>query len=493
MAEVEDLIRREKESLSKNEKISKLNDKEIATRKTADRIADQKMRESGEKKDLKKMTAEGMKLLKEALRNRKFPDKTLAEWTKFMEQIQNISNQEMKDIVSSLNNAQNRSQRRENIKKSMKAQQKMIAKFQKMLDKMDDSLKSLTVKNFVNRLREEAAMETKVSGNIKKMIKDIVGLPVEDIPERWKNIYREQIEKQKQINKNAYEIKDELSAFFARTRIDKYQKVVDDMKSEKMNDALILLKENLDINHTGASLVDSAKLAVNFNKWADMLGKSGNKKSGDSGGQGGGEGKIDMELLLTMLRIIQGEQDIRGKTRALEQKKSEKSFYKEKTVKVAVEQNELYKLLKSAQTKTKCSKVKILLQNAGKAMKDAEEMLKKPQTDLATISAETEVIERISGAFQQSCSNGKSQQGAQMMAMLKQMMMQQSGGKGGAKPGRGSGGLSDAPNKSFSSKDFKREEGDRSVDHTGGTTTVKLPEEYKSAIEAFYRKIEKEL
>ena len=124
-----------------------------------------------------------------------------------------------------------------------------------------------------------------------------------------------------------------------------------------------------------------------------------------------------------MLRMVQGEQNIRDKTRALEQKKDEKKQYREKSERVADEQNDLYRLLKATKQKSKCPKVKKLLSLAGKAMKDAEEMLSKPQTDLETISAETEVIGRLSGAFQQSCKNGKSQQGAQMMSMLMQMMM----------------------------------------------------------------------
>jgi hypothetical protein len=49
--------------------------------------------------------------------------------------------------------------------------------------------------------------------------------------------------------------------------------------------------------------------------------------------------------------------------------------------------------------------------------------------------------------------------------------------------------LSYDPNKRFSGQDFKKHDSELSVDHTRGTTTVKLPEEYKSAIEAFYRKI----
>ncbi len=490
MSQLEDLIRREKESLTQTDKISKLENKELSKQKATDKITDQKMREASESKELKRMIAQGMKMMKEALRNRKFPDKTLSEWSKLLEQMQNMSNNEMKDVVSGLRNAQSNKQRKKDLEKSMEAQRKMIAKMKKILKKMDDSLKSLTVDNFVNRLRKEAKKENDITENIKKMMKDIVGLSIDELPAKFKKQYFEQITTHKSVTKNAREIKAELTAFFVRTRIEKYKTVVDAMEKEKMDKALIAIKKSLDVNHTGASMIDSKKLADNFNKWADIIGKSGDKKSGQGGGKGGGDSEIDMEVLLAMLRIIQGEQNIRDKTRALEQVKNKKTEYKEKSERVADQQNDLFRLLETIKQKIKCPKIKKMLTLAGEAMEDAEEMLSKPQTDLETIAAETEVIERLSGAFQQSCKDSKSQQGAQMMSMLMQMITQKGGeGKGGLKPGQGGGGFSNDPNARFTGADFKKNEGERTVDQTGGTgAAVKLPEEYKSAIEAFYRK-----
>ena len=150
-------------------------------------------------------------------------------------------------------------------------------------------------------------------------------------------------------------------------------------------------------------------------------------------------------------------------------------------------------MLREVQNKIEDTEAVDLLEEAGQAMQDAEGMLKKPQTDVHTIAAETEVIERLSGAFQQSAKKGgKGKPGSQMMQMLMQMLMQGQGqgkGKAGNKPGKGSGGFSDDPNKRFTGPDFKKDEGTRTADRTGGTETIKLPEEYKSAIEAFYKKV----
>ncbi len=493
MAEVEDLIRREKESLNKNEKISKLNNKELTTQKTTDEIMNQKRREAREKKETEKMIAEAIKLLKEALRNRKFPDKTITEWSKFLEKLQSMSQKEMQEIVSSLQKAQQQQQRREDMEKTAKTQRKMIEKMQKMLNKMDDSLKSLSVENFVHRLKKTAENENSIADSLQKMMKNIVGLDPADLPVDMKEEYQLQIEKQKSISRNAREIRDELTAFFARTRIEKYKTVVDDMDKEKMDAALSKLEKNLSANHTASSINETKKMADNLNKWADILGKKGNEQTQSRGGQGGqgGGGEVDMELLLAMLRMIQGEQNIRNKTRSLDRNKPEEKEYKEKTDRLADEQDDLHRMLESVKEKIKsCPAAVQLLESTGKAMKDAEKMLLKSQTDAETVAAETEVIERLSGAFQQSCKNAKQQQGAKMMAMLMRMLMQQQG-KGGSKPGKGAEGFSDDSNKRFTGPDFQKNDPKRSIDLTGGADSIKLPEEYKSAIEAFYKKVRK--
>ena len=193
----------------------------------------------------------------------------------------------------------------------------MIKKMQEMLDKMDDSLKKLSVENFVNRLKKEAEKENKISANLKTMMKDIVGLSPDKMPANLKEKFMAQIETQKSVGLNAREIRDELGAFFARTRLEKYEKVVDDMEKEKMDAQLEKLEKNLAENHSGASMNNSKKMADNFNKWAKMLGKGDDKKAGGGeGGKGGKQPEVDMELLLAMLRMIQGEQDIRNKTRS---------------------------------------------------------------------------------------------------------------------------------------------------------------------------------
>ena len=487
MSDLEDMVRREETSLEKNTKISKMPGKNIKKRETTEKIKEQQAQEQAEKREAKKMAEEALTLMKEALRNKKFPEKTIAEWTEFLEKMRAVSQQEMKNTVNSLKKAQKNSNRKKNMADAVENQKKTVEKLKKMLKKMDDSLKSLTLDNFVNRLKKEAEKEKTITLTLKEMLKDIVGLPFDQITGNEREKLLQQIQIQKSVNKNAEYIRDDLIAFFARTRIEKYKNVTDDMEKIKMVVELQKLEKNIAVNYTSRSIGQSGKMAEKFTEWSKMLSQADNKKA-----QGDGKGKqqeIDTEFLLGLMRIIQGEQNLREKTRYLDKNRPAEKQYHNQSLQLSGTQGDLHvKLLFLTQKARKCPKAVQLLNYAGKVMDEVVAMLRKPQTDGSVIAAETEIIELLSGAFQQSSQQaGASSSG--MMAMLMQMLMQQKGVGAGKTPGQSSmGGSTDAQNMKFNDPGFNKEDPNRTTDKTQGTTTAEIPEEFKNAIEAYFKK-----
>lgn len=490
MSDLEDMIRREENSLEKNKKISKMPDNDLKKKATTEKIREQNFREQAEKREARKMTDEALKLMKEALRNKKFPEKTIAEWTEFLDKMNKISQQEMKELVKNLQkaskNQEQQQQRKKNMQEAVKNQQKMLEKLKKMLKKMDDSLQNLTVENFVNRLKKEAKKEQDISSALKAMLKDIVGLPAQQIKAPFKEQYQEQIQKQRSIKTNARYIQDDLIAFFARTRMEKYQKVTDAMSKFQMADKLHDLQKGIDNNFTSRSIGQSAKMAEKFNEWAKMLAKADNKKSPKDQGK---TQQIDPEFLLGLMRIIQGEQNLRQKTRYLDKNKPKTAQkYKKQSVLLSGDQGDLHvKLMFLQQMARSCPPAMKLLNRAGMVMDEVVDKLRKPQTNTKVIAAETEIIELLSGAFQQS--SKQSGTSSAMMSMLMQMLMQQPGSGAGKNAGQSSmGGSTDADNLQFNDPEFKKNDPDRKGDKTQGTTHAEIPEEYKSAIEAYFKK-----
>jgi hypothetical protein len=243
-------------------------------------------------------------------------------------------------------------------------------------------------------------------------------------------------------------------------------------------------------------MTKAGKMSEYLKACADMLQKQGNQKSQNCCGKGD---QMDMETLIAILRMIQKEQNIRAKTKMLEKNRKEEltRAYKEKVGDLSAEQfelknNNLAAIIQKFASDRNSLK---LLKPIDTAMDDSGKLLKKPSTGKETVAAETEVIERLAALLMNSAQSSKSlskQEKQMLMAMLKMMMMPKQGKGAGKTPGHSTaGGFTNDPNMNFSGKDFKRNESDRSTDHTGGKAAGRMPEEFKSAIEAFHRKIQK--
>jgi len=488
MADLEDMARREKNSMAKNRSIEKLSDAKIAKQQTTDKIDSQRDLENAERREAKRLAEKMARLMKEALRNKKIPNKALAQWAKLLDQLNSMANNEMRQIPNKLSQASRSSSpknRRGEMKKAIEQQKKLLEKLKKMISKMDDSLKNLALENFVNRLKKLAATERNISVNTTKMLQKIIGLPPDQIPQDVKNKFEAQKKEQKNVGEEGRAIRDEIEAFFARTRIKKYKDVSDDMKKTGLDAKLDKTKKAFDENKSAATIKHTAELAKNFTKWADMLAKQGNQKAS---GQQGQQGKIDMELLMSLLRIIQGEQNVRKKTRSLEKNKAGDPAYAENAKRLAAKQQELRTLLDKAKARAAktCPKAGRLLQAVGGAMDDARKLLSVPDTGKQTVAAETAVIELLAGAAQKAGkSGGKGSGFGAMMALLRMMMGQSSGARPG---GSMAGGFTNRRNMEFKTPDYNRDEGEKNVEGTSGTSR-KLPPEYKSAIEAFFKKV----
>lgn len=491
MSDLEDMVRREENSLELNKKISKMPDNKIKKNTTTEKIREQQLREQAEKREAKKMTSEAVKLLKEALRNKKFPEKIIAEWSEFLDQMNKISQQEMSDMVKDLQQAvkndQQQDERKKNMSEAVKNQEKMLDKMKKILEKMDSSLKSLVLENFVNRLKKEAEREQKISNAFKEMLKDIIGMPAESIKGPIKEKFKEQITLQKSIKRNAGNIYDDLMAFFARTRLEKYQEVTEDMDKFKLHEVLQQQQQFISQNYTSKTIALSGQLADKFNAWAKMLSDADDSQA-DQDSQQGEQIEVSPEFILGLMRIIQGEQTLRDKTRYLEKNKPEKAQdYKLQCYDLSGDQGDLHVKLLFLQNEVRNSQAAMqLLGQAGKAMDDVVAFLRKPQTDGAVIAAETEIIELLSGALQQT--GKQSAKANSMMAMLMQMLMQQGSGAGNTPGQSNMGGTTDAQNLKFNDPEFQKNQGEREGEKTQGISHKELPEEYKSAIEAYFKK-----
>jgi hypothetical protein len=132
-------------------------------------------------------------------------------------------------------------------------------------------------------------------------------------------------------------IQEDLGHYYARTNEDIFKQVVDLMRDSKISvneDKNILdvtidiglqkIQDKLKINQTFTAIETSKKTADKLNEWAALLEGTLDDDAGDGGGDGGGAPNSedeDFEFMLRVMKMIQQEQDLRSRTRVLEQLK----------------------------------------------------------------------------------------------------------------------------------------------------------------------------
>ena len=486
MGKFEDLIWREEENLEKNKNISKLPEKEMSKDDTADKISEQKESEKENSEDLEKLSEKGMKLLEQALRNKEFPAKSIKEWSKMLSTAKEVSQKDMKNVEKKLENAQDGDKRKEEMEKAVKEQQELLEKLKDLMKKMDDSMNNLTMENFVARLNKEAENEKNIGTKLGEIMKTSVGMDKNSLPEKTKGEIGEQKAKQERIKKAVKNIQDDILGFFSRTRIKKYQDVSEEMEKAKIQNKFEETVDTIAENQTAKGISNTREIASKLEKWAKALGQKSNEKT-PSSGEGEGEMKpIDPEIIVGLLRLIQQEQELREQTRTLDENKASLPDYNEKATGLSEKQMGMRKELGELKEKAaEFQKLSALMEKAQKAMTDAGAFLFKPQTDQETIAAETEVVELLSSSFQEA-SEMSGESGAGMMALMQMMMQGQ-----GMKPGGFKGAISsNAANTETGGPDYKGQMTEKKTDRTSGKNAKALPEEYRDAIESYFRRVD---
>jgi len=496
ISDMEDSIRREETALEKNKRISRKDDKKLNSNKTTEAIRNQNLSEQAEKREIKHAASKAAKLMNEAMKNKKFPSSTIAQWSKVTDKMKQIAKNEMNKSVKSLNKAmkaQNSSERRKEMNQAVKQQKETIKKMKKMLSSMNKSMEKLMLESFVNRLNKKASEEQEVSGSLKSILPDVLGSKFSELDEAHQEVLNEIKKEHLLLSDEAGYIAEDLEAFFARTSMKKYKKVFDSMSEFNMNRKLKETSSYIASNFTSRSIRSALNLKKHFLEWAEILRKSNNEKQNNKKDQSQKQ-KVDMEMLVKMMKLIYDEQLLRKKTRHLDKNRpSKKQEYHKLSNHLSANQGDIHLRMSFIQNRIKPdSPVAKMLNRAGDIMNEVVTKLRTPSTDSKVIAAQTEIIEMLSGAFQQTASSASASAKAAAMAMMMQLMPSSGQGSGaGMSPGSSSmGGNTMRKNMNFADKNFSKDGKDSSSEKRNGSAGVgDVPVEYKNAVESYYKKL----
>ena len=495
VSDIEDSIRQEQNSLKTNKKLSRMTDKKLSTSKTTKKLLSQKLSETAEKRKMQSMSKRGMNLVKEALKNKKFPSKSISQWTKILKKMQDMSKNEMSNTVKSLNNAMKNSNpesRRKALNKAVKQQKQNLDKMKKLMSSMNNSLEKLMLESFINRLKVKSSEENEIASGLKSIMNDVLGCKIDELDNSHREVIEDIKKEHEDLSVSANYILDDLEAFYARTRMKKYKKVLKAMENFVLKEKLSTLSLYIGRNLTNRSISESSRLKEKFTEWANMLKKASDSKDQESK-QNSKQQKLNMEMYIKFLKLIYGEQSLRRKTRQLDKAKPKsKEEYIQLSSLLSADQGDIHLRMSWIQKHIRPdAPAQKMLQKAGDIMNEVVSYLRKPQTDKKVIAAQTEIIEMLSGALESAAGKSGGASGKAAMAMLMQILKK---GSGAGMMGGGSSmsGSTNKRNSNIKGKNISLNDKKDNTSSTQSSSTINtVPLEYKAAVEQYYKKLKK--
>ncbi|MFN9820763.1 MAG: hypothetical protein ACK56K_08705, partial [Akkermansiaceae bacterium] len=226
---------------------------------------------------------------------------------------------------------------KEDTKKAVEEQKEVVEKMDKALAEAKDANKKFEASTFVTRLKKAAEDQNKIANDLISNLSKTLGVKESEIDPADKRKLVDSIKQQSLTASDIRWIQEDLGHYFARTNEALFKQVVDLMRDSKISvhEQKEILDLTLDISlekiqskledaHSYTAIETSKKSADKLNEWAALL--EGAKDDGGGGGGGGGGGAPnaedeDFEFMLRVMKMIQEQQDLRGRTRVLEQLK----------------------------------------------------------------------------------------------------------------------------------------------------------------------------
>lgn len=487
---IEELARKQENLTGETKRVQEMKPEKQADADTAKKLGEQSDEQKENARTLERVAEDGLRTLKDGLRNRSLPTKMLKDWAQSLEKMQDTAKQEMAQASESLQSAkQSPAKRPEDVKKAVEKEEKALKALQEMQRKMAEDLDRMQAHTLSKRLRKVGETEQSVDLTLQKTLAETIGLRREELPPNTRDKLAGLATEQERTSKDTARIHEEITRFFQRTDAVGHGKVAGEMKQTKVVEQLAQVGELIRENISAQARQQAQNWAKRIIGWADEL-EAAEKKEEEESGEGGEQkemDKRDLEKLLALIRIRQDQENINQHTRLLEGEKAARPTYAKDATELGQREEALKKEVTDLQKERVFAKVKARLGQAQQAMDEADYKLKTPLTDEPTQAAETDALNLLDDAIKTVLqSQSQQQQKSSGMSALQQMMQM------GQQPGQGmNGGSTDRANKDVAGARPGKDGSQRPVQKLSGRDARTLPAEFRDALQGYFNAVEK--
>ncbi len=473
------------------------------------RLQDQLDDQTANAAQLNLLAQQGFETLQEAMRNARFTDAMMKQWTETMTQMESLAQQKMADASQSLRAAQkNPARRSQNLADAQQIQEEILRELEAMQSGVNENLDAMEAMTLAERLRAIGNEESEIEQALMKQASETIGLFPDELAPRFQANNERLAETQRDASQKTQQIQQEISRFFERTQRKVYGKVSQSIQTSEAAEKLLQVRRQIQDNISMQAVENLADWAEQFHKWAELLNPASSQNPGDGNGSNG-ENTIDLtQLLMSLLRLRENELTLRTQTQLLNQKQNSKNsqdgktpttpkFPAEQTTQLAQSQIRIQEKLSAAAAENPLPEIDSVLQEANIQMDKVTQLLQQNQTGEPTIAGETDAIHILTDAVnlinEQARRKNPSDAGiARQIAIMMQMASIGQGQSMSSQPASGGNRIGGDTNQSAEGQAGNAAGNANTPRHVPRFSgqTANLPTEFRRAFEHYFRKLE---
>jgi len=276
--------------------------------------------------------------MKDTARNENIDKETMKKMAEALKSMQELSDKEMPEVSEQLQAAGEPSnapeKAKDDVKKAVAEQKQVVEKMNQALADAKDANKRFEASTFITRLKKAAEEQNGIATNLIASLANTIGMRKSEVDPKDKRKLAEIAKQQVLTASDIRWIQEDLGHYHARTGEAVFKQVVDLMRDSKIrvneqkkavdvtiDVGLEKIHNKLEDNHAYTAIETSKISADKLNEWAALLEGVMDKEGGGGGGGAPNSEDEDFEFMLRVMKMIQQQQDLRSRTRVLEQLK----------------------------------------------------------------------------------------------------------------------------------------------------------------------------
>lgn len=395
MAKIEDVTRLQ-EKITAN--LHEVKDAaKLAESEKSARIGDSKNDQLQNSSQLNDLSEQAANSVQEAMKNPLFPAETIRQWNKSAQQWQQLARQKMQDAAAAMQSAQQSSpSQQQQMADATQKSDDILKALEKMQDKASQHMDQLQAMTLSQRMHKIGTQEKEISSQLLKTAPDTIGLPPDELPQKFKTFDAAMTTDQGHAQKESDILQGEISRFFERTQKPNYGTVSKEMKESHTSDELDRLSGLINDNIAMQASGDLGRWSDRFQKWSEALQPKPEDSGGGKSGSSQSQPKDMTEQLIALLRLREGEMNLRDQTTLLDQQKGDPANYKDRANSLADNQKKLGLDLGAIQKKVGIPAMDPVFTLASGAMEKVTTVLQTPQTGKPADDAEVNAVDSVS-------------------------------------------------------------------------------------------------